>query len=68
MNKEAKAKELLVWYFRLASSGAFHFEGDNRAEVENIIDMIIGAAAKEAVDKLLPRIETLEAKLNGGEA
>ncbi len=68
MNKEAKAKELLVWYFRLASSGAFHFDGDNRSEIEETIDMIIGAAVKEAVDKLLPRIEALEAKLNGGEA
>ena len=68
MNKEAKAKELLVWYFRLASNGAFHFDGDNRSEIEETIDMIIGAAVNESVNKLLPRIEALEAKLNEGEA
>lgn len=64
MNKNAKAKELLVWYFRLAAAGSFQFDGDNQAEVENIIDMTIDAAVKDATAKLLPRIEALEAQIN----
>lgn len=68
VNKNAKAKELLVWYFQLAASGGLGFSSDNQAEIENIIELTIDAAVKEATAKLLPRIEALEAQINGGVA
>ena len=46
--KRRKAKELLVWYFRLAfeKSGS-DFSPDNRAEVEGIIDYIFDGVLDE---------------------
>ena len=62
------AKRTLTYYFRLAATGGFNFDGDNRVEIEGIIEETIEAAVKEATAKLLPRIEALEAKINGGES
>lgn len=68
MSKSEEAKRLLVWYFKLAAKGGFNFDSDNRVEIEDIIDTTIEAAVKEATAKLLPRIEALEARMNGGES
>lgn len=68
MSKSDEAKKLLVWYFKLAAKGGFNFDSDNRVEIEDIIDTTIEAAVKEVTAKLLPRIEALEAQINGGAA
>ncbi len=46
MDKETKAKELLTWYFRLASQGPWQWTGDNQAGVESIIDLIVNAVVQ----------------------
>jgi len=46
MDKETKAKDLLAWYFRLASQGPWQWTGDNQAEVESIVDFIVDAAVQ----------------------
>ena len=58
MNKTEKAKDLLVWYFRLSSQGPWQWEGDNQAEVENIVDFIV-----DPIDKRIKRIEEQVQKL-----
>jgi hypothetical protein len=49
MDKAAKAKELLRHYFRLIAQRAeIHWDSDNDAEVEDIVDFIIGAAVERS--------------------
>lgn len=48
MNKRQDAKRNLVWYFQLMfEQTGTRFDGDNRAEIEDIVDLIIDAAKEE---------------------
>jgi hypothetical protein len=45
MEERTRAKRLLVHYFRLLSEKAgLQFDGDNVAEIEEIVDRIVEAA------------------------
>jgi hypothetical protein len=43
-NQSEQAKRLLVNYFRNAARGSWNFDSDNAAEIEDIVDCIVGAA------------------------
>lgn len=59
MNEE-KAKELLVHYLTLVAGAAgFRWDGDNVAEIEDIVEHIIGAA----VEKMAPEIAHLKQRV-----
>ena len=59
MNEE-RAKKLLVHYLTLAAGASgFRWDGDNVAEIEDIVEHIIGAA----VEKMAPEIARLKQRV-----
>ena len=57
---EQKAKQLLVHYFTITARAAgIQWDGDNVAEVEDIVEHIIGAA----VEKMAPEIARLKQRV-----
>ena len=58
MDKAPRAKHLLVHYFRLIAQRAdIRWDGDNDAEIEDVVDLIIEAAAERA--QTMPKIVEL---------
>ena len=47
MDKRKHAKRLLIHYFIMARTGAYHWDFDNISEIESIIGLIIDAAKDE---------------------
>ncbi len=53
MDPIQKAKSTLVWYFRmLAQKAGIQWDGDNEAEVEDIVDDVLRAASWETDEKI----------------
>jgi len=69
MNEE-RAKKLLVHYLTLvAGASGFRWDGDNVAEIEDIVDYIIGAAVERQageIARLKQRIVDLEYATGNG--
>lgn len=53
MSEKQRAKQLLVYYIQKAwEAGGLHWDGDNVAEVEGIIDIVLGEASEDASDQI----------------
>lgn len=60
----AVAKDILAHYFRLAAKGGWDYDSDSTAEIENIVDLIIRAAAEVARAEAQEEIERLESRIS----
>lgn len=64
MNPERKAKGLLIHYFELTAGGTWNFDGDNQAEIEEIVSLIIRASIQATREEMREEIIELKARIN----
>jgi len=58
MDKREEAKRLLNSYLEMLAKGqGLHWDSDNRAEVGEIVDLIVDAACQEVSQTLLGEME-----------